>query len=94
MVLDELAALEDVGAAAIVFVLGEGEGEGWSGECGRSVPSRQIVEPARRRRTRVVEKNVLGACPHVHVRVLSEEVPFTRRSGAGRACVRKRSNVV
>ena len=70
------------------------EGEGWSGECGRSVPSRQIVKPARRRRTRVVEKNVLGACPYVHVRVLSEEVPFTRRSGAGRACVRKRSNVV
>ena len=24
---------------------------------------------------------------------LIEEVPFTRRSGAGRACVRKRSNV-
>ena len=28
------------------------------------------------------------------VYVLSEEFPFTRRSGAGRACVRKRSNVV
>ena len=48
---------------------GEGEGEGWSGECGRSVPSRQIVKPARRRRTRVVEENVLGACPYVHARV-------------------------
>ena len=62
----------------------ESVGEGWSGECGRSVPSRQIVKPARRRRTRVVEENVLGACPYVHVCVLSEEVPFTRRSGAGR----------
>ena len=57
---------------------GDSEGEGWSGECGRSVPSRQIVKPARRRRTRVAEENVLGACPYVHVRVLSEEVPFTR----------------
>ena len=47
-------------------------GEGWSGECGRSVPSRQIVKPARRRRTRVAEENVLGACPCVHVRVVYE----------------------
>ena len=45
--------------------LREGEGEGWSGECGRSVPSRQIVKPARRRRTRVAEESVLGACPYV-----------------------------
>ena len=51
---------------------GEGEGEGWSGECGRSVPSRQIVKPARRRRTRVAEENVQGACPYVHVRVCAE----------------------
>ena len=51
---------------------GEGEGEGWSGECGRSVPSRQIVKPARRRRTRVAEKNVLGACPFVHERVCAD----------------------
>ena len=48
------------------------QGEGWSGECGRSVPSRQIVKPARRRRTRVAEKNVLGACPFVHVGVCAE----------------------
>ena len=103
------------------------EGEGCTCECGRSVPSRQIVKPAHRRRTRVAEKNVLGACPFVHVRVgrvsvggvshhaelsnprvgavrgllkrtcrarapmctcvyvLSEEFPFTRRSGVGRA---------
>ena len=47
-------------------------GEGWSSECGRSVPSRQIVKPARRRRTRVAEENVQGACPYVHVRVCAE----------------------
>ena len=41
-------------------------GEGWSGECGRGVPSRQIVKPARRRRTRVAEAEVRGACPFVH----------------------------
>ena len=51
---------------------GEGESEGWSGECGRSVPSRQIVKPARRRRTWVAEENVLCACPYVHVRVCVE----------------------
>ena len=48
------------------------ESEGWSDECGRSGPSRQIVKPARRRRTRVAEENVLGACPFVHVRVCAE----------------------
>ena len=61
-----------VGVRVRVVCEGEGEGEGWSGECGLSVPSRQIVKPARRRRTRVAEENVQGACPYVHVRVCAE----------------------